>query len=373
MDCEPWRPRTQPTSAAMRATRGSATRPITKAPFGAGCWARSPAPITASTAMHAGRRSFSPRWRSIWLRRASVRSARCSMVTHLTLRAAASRRHGASLRHCVPGHTSIGRSRSPKEIRMNSERERLLSNVLGRDGWKHWGPYLSERQWGTVREDYSADGTAWEYFPHDHARSRAYRWGEDGLLGITDRECRVCFAPALWNEKDPILKERFFGLTNSEGNHGEDVKELYWYLDATPTASYLKALYKYPQSSFPYADFVTENRRRGRALPAYDPLDTGAFDENRYFDVVVEYAKASADDIFIRLTATNRGPQRAPLQLLPTVWLRNTWAWGRTGEGYWSPGRIAARDGALALQHPSLGLWRLEAADVAGQTPNFIF
>jgi Glycosyl hydrolase family 63 C-terminal domain len=261
----------------------------------------------------------------------------------------------------------------PQPLVPDAETERLAEDARRQKNWKRWGAYLSERQWGTVREDYSANGTAWEYFPHDHARSRAYRWGEDGLLGLTDRECRICFSPVLWNEKDPILKERFFGLTNSEGNHGEDVKELYWYLDATPTGSYLKALYKYPQAAFPYAEFVEENRRRGRALPEFDPLDTGVFNDNRYFDVLVEYAKASADDIFIRLTATNRGPQRAPLQLLPTVWLRNTWAWGRTGEGYWSPGRIAARDGALALQHPSLGLWRLEAADVAGQTPNFIF
>ena len=255
----------------------------------------------------------------------------------------------------------------------NAETERLAEDARRQRNWKRWGPYLSERQWGTVREDYSANGTAWDYFPHDHARSRAYRWGEDGLLGLTDRECRVCFAPALWNEKDAILKERFFGLTNSEGNHGEDVKELYWYLDATPTGSYLKALYKYPHAAFPYREFVEENRRRGRALPEYDPLDTGVFNDNRYFDVLVEYAKASPDDIYIRITATNRGPERAPLHLLPTVWLRNTWAWGRTGEGYWSPGRIQTRDGSLSIQHPSLGLFRFEAADIAGQRPTFIF
>src|SRR5271169_867649 len=178
---------------------------------------------------------------------------------------------------------------------MNIEQQRLAEDAARTQYWKRWGPYLSERQWGTVREDYSPGGTAWEYFPHDHARSRAYRWGEDGLLGLPDRECRLCFSLALWNEKDAILKERFFGLTNSEGNHGEDVKELYWYLDATPTASYLKALYKYPHGAFPYAGLVEENRRRGRALPEYDPLDTGAFDGNRYCDVLVEYAKASPD------------------------------------------------------------------------------
>ena len=167
--------------------------------------------------------------------------------------------------------------------------------------WKRWGPYLSERQWGTVREDYSANGTAWEYFPHDHARSRAYRWGEDGLLGICDRQGRLCFAVALWNGRDPILKERLFGLTGNEGNHGEDVKECYYYLDSTPTHSYMKALYKYPQAAFPYAQLVDENRRRGRNEPEFELIDTGVFDDNRYFDVIVEYAKASPNDVLIRI------------------------------------------------------------------------
>ncbi len=262
----------------------------------------------------------------------------------------------------------------PKTTSSDAETERLEEDAQRTKNWKRWGPYLSERQWGTVREDYSPNGTAWDSFPHDHARSRAYRWGEDGLLGITDRECRLCFALCLWNEKDPILKERFFGLNNAEGNHGEDVKELYWYLDATPTASYLKALYKYPQGAFPYAELVAENRRRGRARPEFDPLDTGAFDHDRYFDVLVEYAKASPDDIFIRITVTNRGPDRAPLHLLPTLWFRNTWAWGRTGEGYWAPGRIQERDGALLAHHSSLGLLRLEAAPSAsGHPPEFLF
>jgi hypothetical protein len=256
----------------------------------------------------------------------------------------------------------------------DAETERLEEDARRLKNWKRWGAYLSERQWGTVREDYSADGNAWDYFPHDHARSRAYRWGEDGLLGLTDRECRLCFSPVLWNGKDPILKERFFGLTNAEGNHGEDVKELYWYLDATPTASYLKALYKYPQVAFPYGDLVAENRRRGRALPEYDPLDTGAFDQDRYFDVLVEYAKSTPDDIFIRITATNRGPDPAPLHLLPTLWLRNTWAWGRTGEGYWSQGRIDSADGFLVAEHATLGRMRLEAApDPHGEPPVLLF
>jgi len=195
--------------------------------------------------------------------------------------------------------------------------------------WRRWGPYLSERAWGTVREDYSPDGSAWDYFPHDHARSRVYRWNEDGLLGLCDDHQRLCFALALWNGKDPLLKERLFGLTGSEGNHGEDVKECYWYLDSTPTHSYLRALYKYPQAAFPYARLVEENRRRSRDEGEYELVDTGVFDGNRYFDIVVEYAKAAPDDVLIRVTATNRGAEPATLHLLPTLWFRNTWAWGR--------------------------------------------
>jgi hypothetical protein len=195
--------------------------------------------------------------------------------------------------------------------------------------WRTWGPYLSERQWGTVREDYSEYGEAWDAFPHDHARSRAYRWGEDGLMGISDEKQRLCFAVALWNGADSILKERLFGLTGSQGNHGEDVKEYYWYLDATPTHSYLRGLYKYPQRAFPYGDLVEENRRRGREQPEYEPIDTGAFAEDRYFDVEVEYAKIASEDILVRISATNRGPDTAPLHVLPTLWFRNTWSWGR--------------------------------------------
>jgi hypothetical protein len=195
--------------------------------------------------------------------------------------------------------------------------------------WKRWGPYLSERQWGTVREDYSAGGTAWEYFPHDHARSRAYRWGEDGIGGISDRHQMICFGLAMWNGRDPILKERLFGLTGNEGNHGEDVKEQYFYLDSTPTHSYMRMLYKYPQAEFPYPQLVEENRRRGKDQPEFELLDTGVFAENRYFDVFVEYAKADVEDILIRITALNRGPQAATLHLLPSLWFRNTWSWGK--------------------------------------------
>ena len=195
--------------------------------------------------------------------------------------------------------------------------------------WKRWGPYLSERQWGTVREDYSPGGTAWEYLPHDHARSRAYRWGEDGIGGISDRHQMVCFGLAMWNGRDPILKERLFGLTGNEGNHGEDVKEQYFYLDSTPTHSYMRMLYKYPQAEFPYAWLVEENRRRGKDQPEFELLDTGVFQDNRYFDVFVEYAKADVEDILIRITAVNRGPQAATLHLLPSLWFRNTWSWGR--------------------------------------------
>ena len=198
--------------------------------------------------------------------------------------------------------------------------------------WQKWGPYLSERQWGTVREDYSSDGNAWSYFPHDQARSRAYRWGEDGLGGISDDHNLLCFALALWNGQDPILKERLYGLTNSEGNHGEDVKEYYFYLDSTPTHSYMKYLYKYPQAEYPYADLVNTNRGRGRDELEYELLDTGIFDEDRYFDVFVEYAKADAEDVLIKISIANRGPEAAPLHLLPTLWFRNTWSWKETGE-----------------------------------------
>ncbi len=245
---------------------------------------------------------------------------------------------------------------------MIAELERLAEDERREKNWKRWGPYLSERQWGTVREDYSANGACWEYFPHDHARSRAYRWGEDGLLGICDREGRLSFALALWNGRDPILKERLFGLTNEEGNHGEDVKECYYYLDSTPTHSYMKALYKYPQAEFPYARLVGENRRRGREQPEFELEDTGIFDEQRYFDIFVEYAKAGPDDLAIKITAVNRGPQRAPLLLLPTLWFRNTWSWGRTGEGYWpKPTIIRGGDGVFLAEHASLGKYRLEA------------
>src|SRR5512136_1911945 len=215
---------------------------------------------------------------------------------------------------------------------MDAESARLLRDAERRENWKRWGPYLAERQWGTVREDYSADGTCWDYFPHDHARSRAYRWGEDGLLGLCDRQGRLCFALALWNGADSILKERLFGLTGPEGNHGEDVKEHYFYLDSTPTHSYMKMLYKYPQREFPYADLVSTNRSRGKADPEYELFDTGVFNEDRYFDIFVEYAKAAPDDILIRLRAINHGPEPARLCILPTLWFRNTWSWGTTIE-----------------------------------------
>ncbi|MGI8656307.1 MAG: MGH1-like glycoside hydrolase domain-containing protein [Pyrinomonadaceae bacterium] len=243
----------------------------------------------------------------------------------------------------------------------NVERQRLAEDSQREYNWKRWGPYLSERQWGTVREDYSANGDCWNYFPHDQARSRAFRWGEDGLLGITDRECRLCFALALWNGRDPILKERLFGLTNNEGNHGEDVKECYFYLDSTPTHSYMRALYKYPQSEFPYQQLIEENKRRGKNEPEFELTDTGIFDEQRYFDVFVEYAKASADDVLIRLTIANRAMDAATLHVLPTLWFRNTWAWGREGEGYWPQPRITrAGDHKLSAEHSTLGKFRFE-------------
>ncbi|NWF57855.1 MAG: glucosidase, partial [Fischerella sp.] len=214
---------------------------------------------------------------------------------------------------------------------MTAEKQRLEENRTGKVDWYKWGPYLSERQWGTVREDYSSDGNAWNYFPHDHARSRAYRWGEDGLGGITDNHNLLCFALALWNGKDPILKERLFGLTNGEGNHGEDVKEYYFYIDSTPTHSYMKYLYKYPQAEFPYNDLVSTNRSRSRYELEYELLDTGIFDDDRYFDVFVEYAKADAEDILIKISIANRGSEAATIHVLPTLWFRNTWSWENGG------------------------------------------
>ncbi|HVO97163.1 MAG TPA: hypothetical protein VMT15_03810 [Bryobacteraceae bacterium] len=211
---------------------------------------------------------------------------------------------------------------------MNAEESRLEEARKRKAPWKKWGPYLSERQWGTVREDYSESGDAWNYFSHDQARSRAYRWGEDGLAGVSDDRQSLCFALALWNGNDPILKERLFGLTNGEGNHGEDVKEYYFYLDSTPTHSYMKYLYKYPHVAYPYNDLITTNRARGRGEPEYELLDTGVFDQDRYFDVFVEYAKASPEDLLIQITVHNRGPEPAKLELLPTLWFRNDWSWG---------------------------------------------
>lgn len=212
---------------------------------------------------------------------------------------------------------------------MSAESERILARDQGREPWALWGSYLPERQWGTVREDYSADGDAWTYFPHDQARSRAYRWGEDGLLGICDNDCRLSFSLALWNGKDPILKERPFGLSNPQGNHGEDVKDYFYHLDNTPTHSFMRGLYKYPQGEFPYGDLIAENARRSREEPEYELVDTGIFDQSRYFDVFITYAKAGPDDICIQIRAINRGPEAASLTLLPTLWFRNTWSWGQ--------------------------------------------
>src|SRR5438067_11133740 len=252
----------------------------------------------------------------------------------------------------------------PQMTAITAEEQRLQRDARREKNWKRWGPYLSERQWGTVREDYSADGDVWAYFPHDHARSRAYRWGEDGLLGICDREARLCFALALWNGRDPILKERLFGLSGPEGNHGEDVKECYHYLDSTPTHSYMKALYKYPQGEFPYARLVEENRRRGRDEREFDILDTGVFEENRYFDVVAEYAKGAANDILIRITVTNHGPQEAEISVLPTLWFRNTWSWGCKEEDCWIKPRLW-QDGKneLLTNHATLEAMRFVAVE----------
>jgi len=238
---------------------------------------------------------------------------------------------------------------------MNEELQRLQEDEARTRNWKRWGPYLSERQWATVREDYSDSGNPWAYFPHDHARSRVYRWGEDGLLGITDRECRLCFALALWNGRDPILKERLFGLTGPEGNHGEDVKECYFYLNSSPTHSYLKALYKYPQAEFPYDKLVSVNRNRGLDLPEYELIDTGIFEGGRYFDVFAEYAKQDANDIHIRVTIANRAEEAAEIVILPTLWFRNVWTWGCSHEGCATKPRIwRDKDGRIQTCHETL-------------------
>jgi len=251
-----------------------------------------------------------------------------------------------------------------------SEQQRLEESRARTRHWKRWGPYLSERAWGTVREDYSPGGTAWDDFPHDHARSRAYRWNEDGLAGISDRHQRLCFALALWNGRDPILKERLFGLTGQEGNHGEDVKELYFYLDSTPTHSFMRFLYKYPQAAYPYAELVERNRTAGRGGGEVEILDTGVFDQNRYFDVAVDYAKADVEDILVRIRVTNRGPEAATLDLLPTLWFRNTWSWS---PGAARPRLQAQRRGGQPLgvraEHPEEGVFHLHVEN----TPALLF
>jgi Mannosylglycerate hydrolase MGH1-like glycoside hydrolase domain len=259
-----------------------------------------------------------------------------------------------------------------KQVNQLTAEEQRLDEARNRQThWKRWGPYVSERAWGTVREDYSAGGTAWDYFPHDHARSRAYRWNEDGLAGICDRHQMICFALALWNGRDPILKERLFGLTGSEGNHGEDVKEYYFYLDSTPTHSYMKYLYKYPQAEFPYAHLVAENRNRGKQNPEFELMDTGVFADDRYFDVTVEYAKATSEDILIKITAANRGPETARIDLLPTVWFRNRWTWGENDDPKPVARKASAGAGpaAIELEHFMLGQRRLYCEG----TPQLLF
>src|SRR5271168_426940 len=245
-----------------------------------------------------------------------------------------------------------------KRYRMTQDPEtaRLEEATTANTPWRKWGPYLSERQWGTVREDYSENGNAWDYFTHDQARSRAYHWGEDGIAGISDSNQLLCFSVALWNGKDPILKERMFGLTNSEANHGEDVKEYYFYLDSTPTHSYMKYLYKHPQAAYPYSDLIENNKRRNRNDMEYELLDTGVFNADRYFDVFVEYAKQSPEDILIQISVSNRGPDPATVHVLPTLWFRNTWTWW-PGTSRPSLRQVSGPKGvqAVAASHAKLG------------------
>jgi len=235
----------------------------------------------------------------------------------------------------------------------DAERQRIEENRKGQKNWRRWGPYLSERQWGTVREDYSPGGTAWDYFTHDQARSRAYRWGEDGIAGFSADRQLLCLSIALWNGRDPILKERLFGLTNGQGNHGEDVKELYYYLDAVPSYAYARTLYKLPQVAYPYQWLIDENaRRRGSAAMEFELIDTGIFNENRYFDIEVEYAKADVNDVLMRVTVHNRGPDQARIHVLPQAWFRNVWSWSR---GVRKPTLTDEGDGRVLAQHDELG------------------
>src|SRR5438874_5410684 len=243
---------------------------------------------------------------------------------------------------------------------MNAEQRRIEENNSRAQRWHLWGPYLSDRQWGTVREDYSANGDAWNYLPHDHARSRAYRWGEDGLAGISDYKQRLCFAWAFWNGTDPILKERLFGLTGPQGNHGEDVKELYWYLDNTPSHSYMRVLFRYPQASFPYQELVSQSAARSRMQPEFELWHTAVLAGNRFFDIEITYAKATPDDILICATATNRGPEPATLHLLPTLWFRNTWSWGCGGR---KPGLDQTAPAIIEATHDELGHYQLHCED----------
>src|ERR1041385_3847905 len=255
---------------------------------------------------------------------------------------------------------------SSGEATMAAEEKRLQESEARTAHWKRWGPYLSERAWGTVREDYSPHGTAWDYLSHEQARSKAYRWGEDGIAGISDRHQKICFAVAMWNGRDPILKERLFGLTGGEGNHGEDVKELYYYLDSTPTHSYMKMLYKYPQQEYPYAWLVAENKRRTRNDPEFELIDTGLFDNDKYFDVFTEYAKSAPGEIYIRITIHNRGDEDASLNVLPTIWFRNTWDWGYDD---YIPHLAQDSPGVMDVYHKDLGQYWLKAEG----KPQFLF
>ena len=252
---------------------------------------------------------------------------------------------------------------------MNAEQARIEENNSRKQRWHLWGPYLSNRQWGTVREDYSANGDAWNYLPYDQARSRAYRWGEDGLAGISDYKQRLCFAWAFWNGNDPILKERLFGLSGPQGNHGEDVKELYWYHDNTPSHSYMRMLYRYPQAGFPYNEMVSHNAAQSRMEPEFEIWHTGALAENRFFDIEITYAKATPDNVLIRASATNRGPAQATLHLLPTIWFRNTWSWGRDNR---RPILQQATSNVIEAVHHELGSYQLycENADAVLFTEN---
>src|SRR5215471_952271 len=379
-DCARWRPAARHIIPVTAAACATATAAITRGRSGLGCSDRSRLPRIVSAATQRRQKPCWKRSATQWWTRRWARSARSSTAIRRTTRAAPRPRPGRSHARWMRGGCSRrrrrpnarktrpiskrpDRSRPPMPQAIDAEQRRIEESRKGAKNWRRWGPYLSERQWGTVREDYSPGGTAWDYLTHDQARSRAYRWGEDGIAGFSDDRQLLCLSIALWNGRDPILKERLFGLTNGEGSHGEDVKELYYYLDAVPSHAYARMLYKLPQAAYPYQWLVEENaRRRGSAAMEFELIDTRIFDDDRYFDVEVEYAKADADDVLMRITVHNRGPEQASIHILPQIWFRDIWSWS---EGVERPVLKDQGAGVVRAEHKDLGVYA-----IAFETPD---